>query len=365
MGHLQHLPHVRHLPHVFGSGRGTANYARAITRAGPVAWWRMASTADSAGAHTLTLTGTPSQSQSGAIKNDANTSTLFSTGSESATFANATDLRFASGESITIEAWIRPSTSSDGGNYQYIIHKGATADVNANWAFRIINSEIDFYYAAAGSPRVMGSTGAGLVVGKWFHVVVSYTFGGTAIAMYVNGVSLATSPTFGVWDGTAPDLNTNAGEIGYSSGLPAHPFLGWIDEVAIYRRILSAGEVLNHYNLGAKTMVSLANVTALGDGTAAFDFNGALVPLPSSLTTTQTAMLEVNAGGSGYIHPNATVTAAGNQIANDISGLASTIVVPYAVTPASTNAWRILTDPTAFTFGPDKYLRVPSSGVLA
>jgi hypothetical protein len=100
---------------------------------------------------------------------------------------------------------------------------------------------------------------------QWYHVVGVFASGtGTGLmGLYVNGVEEY------MWTGTVPDA-WNAGgawRIGseFAVGHPSHPgfFGGTIDEVAVYDHVLSASEVLAHYNAGiVPEPSSLAVLTA-------------------------------------------------------------------------------------------------------
>lgn len=85
---------------------------------------------------------------------------------------------------------------------------------------------------------------------EWHHVVVttdgSSTVGGLTIYVDDVAVPLTTSGTLAV-----TILNSDPAAIGYAVQESANPMLGSIDEVAVYDKELSAGEVTTVYNKGA------------------------------------------------------------------------------------------------------------------
>ena len=75
--------------------------------------------------------------------------------------------------------------------------------------------------------------------GTWVHLVI--TFNGTTIRPYLNGVAKTTKV-----QGIIPELTGYDFTVGFvSADLGYH--LGSIDEVLIYNRALSAGEILHNY----------------------------------------------------------------------------------------------------------------------
>ena len=81
-------------------------------------------------------------------------------------------------------------------------------------------------------------------LGQWYHVVGTYDSSTEYFRLYLNGVEVANYhyTGFGLLGGT-----TTAAAIGsYYGG--AHAFSGAIDEVRIYNRALSSGEVVNLYH---------------------------------------------------------------------------------------------------------------------
>ncbi len=170
-------------------------------------------------------------------------------------------LRFAKGETITMEAWVQVPKLSDG-QQSYIVGKGRTglpgmSTENQNWAMRLRGQG---GVACAGflfhDSETHGEKGwhrwtstSGFQPGEaWHHVVVSYQFGEPeSIRGWINGEEVK-----GVWDmggasAAAPVADNDEVWIGGSMGGAASAqFPGRIDELAIYRTALSPERIALH-----------------------------------------------------------------------------------------------------------------------
>ena len=146
------------------------------------------------------------------------------------------DLNLGSG--ATIEAWINPTLSVPA----YIVSK------------RVGNAGYQIFIYSNGS--VLGGFGniefsgpvapAGSVIANtWNHVVSSYN--GATRKVFVNGVERATN-NYSAGIGVSAD----ALAFGNTASLSENYFPGIIDEVRIYNRALSIGEIQKHYVEGLK-----------------------------------------------------------------------------------------------------------------
>jgi chitodextrinase len=129
----------------------------------------------------------------------------------------------------TLEAWVRPSVAPAG--WRAILHK-----------------DVDRYYLMAGSepnhrPAVGGTFGGAnqnvigtsvLAVNTWTHLAATYDR--TTIRLYVNGVQVASGAQ------TAAIATSNA-VLTIGADYYGEHFAGLIDEVRIYNRALTAGEI--------------------------------------------------------------------------------------------------------------------------
>ncbi|MBI1313392.1 DUF1553 domain-containing protein [bacterium] len=166
-------------------------------------------------------------------------------------------LDFDKGDALTIEAWVNPR-SFGGGRYMYIVGKGRTnnkgvAKDNQSYALRLQGNGdqavLSYLFHSAGDDsgfhRWTSSDGF-TVDGKWHHVAVTYEFGkADSLRGYVDG-----QPVGGAWDllgatDKGPVVDNDELWIGSSMGMQAgSTFNGQLDEVAIYRKALSAERFL-------------------------------------------------------------------------------------------------------------------------
>ncbi|MCA9062227.1 MAG: DUF1553 domain-containing protein [Planctomycetaceae bacterium] len=192
------------------------------------------------------------------------------------------NLDFRSGEMISIEAWVRLSSIAEG-QQVYVIGKGRTGNPgqardNHNWALRIRGiggmGTASFLFRSASQPAVSAdenrpakepvtgefhrwNSDLGFEPdGEWHHVAVSFEFGGAAAPVaWIDG-----RRTGGTWDmggktfQQAPVVDNDEVWIGSSMGGAASAsFRGGIDELCVYRRMLTDDEIARRYRTTRKT----------------------------------------------------------------------------------------------------------------
>ncbi|QDV15701.1 hypothetical protein Pan153_03180 [Gimesia panareensis] len=169
-------------------------------------------------------------------------------------------LDFAAGDGMTMEAWVNPHTIK-AGRFFYIIGKGRTnrkgvSRDNQNYSLRLTGSEISFLFCT--QPEKKGekptyhrwtSIGAGISAQNWHHVALTYTFSKKkSLQAYVNG-----QPVKGKWDvggdtERPPVVDNDEVWIGSSMGGSVYSsFDGFMDELAVYRKVLSAKQITSHF----------------------------------------------------------------------------------------------------------------------
>jgi hypothetical protein len=259
---------------VAGSPMG---YAQLVLQAKPVGYWRLGESKGPAAldisgkGHHGVYHGTPLFGQLGALKGDRDTAIAFQgKGSFVEIPAHADFSQPTSGKGLTVEVWVRPDMLEfKGENADGYVHwLGRGAPGKHEWALR-------FYSRDSKRPNRIsayifnpeGGLGAGayfedkLTAGEWLHVVACFDPGDAdakgkpGVHIYKNGVQRQGPPSAGAlynnpkWKikpviGTAPlRLGTRD-----SKGF----LIGGLDEVAIYPRVLSAAEILAHYDAGRK-----------------------------------------------------------------------------------------------------------------
>jgi hypothetical protein len=174
-------------------------------------------------------------------------------------------LDFGQGDSITLEAWVNPAAIAEG-QQVYVIGKGRTQNPglppdNQNFALRLRGIDgtgrVSFLFRSKKKPE--GGTRddfhrwnshSGITPdGAWHHIAVVYTFGEPdSIRAYVDG-----HESKGDWDiGGAttdpPVVDDDELWIGSSmGGSSSSSFQGSLDEVAIYRHLVSAKRLQARY----------------------------------------------------------------------------------------------------------------------
>ncbi len=172
------------------------------------------------------------------------------------------NLRFTNGDSITLEAWVNPNAIKER-QYLYVVSKGRTDNPgfgkeNLNYGLRLAgigkDARLSFMFRSQpedGKPgefhRWISRTGF-LPNSGWHHIAVSYTFGDPrSISGFVDGRQVK-----GDWEEGGPTERPPVSDgddlvIGSSKkGSQGNSFVGWIDEVAVYRNALSPSSVGNH-----------------------------------------------------------------------------------------------------------------------
>lgn len=179
---------------------------------------------------------------------------------------SALDLK--KGDSLTLEAWVSVNELKSG-KMVYLISKGRTEEKgekaqNQNYAMRLhgvgAEARLMFLFRDTNKPTAQSdanthwhrwSSDTGFAPGSgWHHLVLTYTFGkGDSLRGYIDG-----EPVKGTWDmggksDAAPVVDDDDLWIGSAMGGKLDSTLnGQINEVAIYRKALSAAEVKKHFN---------------------------------------------------------------------------------------------------------------------
>lgn len=164
-------------------------------------------------------------------------------------------LDYASGNEITIAAWVNPD-AIDNADTQFILTKGrsdSTSGIQNYCLFLrgVSNTTIgpSFRYTNAAGTTIYQWDSTTAAFGEnsgWHHIAVTYTFGtGSSLAMYVDGLPVAGGWISGATGNVAPGSNDTPLWIGSgNNGAGASTFEGIMDDVRLYRRALSASEIL-------------------------------------------------------------------------------------------------------------------------
>lgn len=171
------------------------------------------------------------------------------------------ELDFTNGDAITLEAWVNPSSNANAA-HMYIVGKGRTHDDgfhrdNQNWALRLTRRDGRLHTGLLFRDvdnrgeddwhRWTADTGFA-ADGLWHHVAISYRFGEPdSIVAVVDGRAVAGRWDMGGATTDAPVVDNAPVWIGSSMG-GGNAFVGRIDEVAIYRKALSAQRLADRYH---------------------------------------------------------------------------------------------------------------------
>lgn len=230
----------------FGGGSAAGTLANGL-----VGYWKMdedtgSSAYDSSGnGNTMTLTGMSSDWTMGKF----GSALLFSGAGHEAkstqTYGTTTE--------GTIEAWIYPTTISGAERTIFAAGDDSTADRFLHFLVDSAGRLVLYIRENTTSNELNYQTASGIItVNNWYHVVVTQS--SATPKFYVNGVLVAISDgnQVGTADGTEffDDLtgidNTT---IGYRDRVSNDGyFIGTIDEVRVYNRVLSSVEIVRRYN---------------------------------------------------------------------------------------------------------------------
>ena len=255
-----------------------ADYSKLVLADKPVGYWRfeedgksgVANSAASAGADLngdmvgkLLFQADGPRPNAFPLFSDKNSAVEFTGQSAFARIKDAGEnspLDFDSGDSITMEAWVNPSSSRRGG-FAYILGKGRTnnpgiAKDNHNYALRLSidgnSAGITFLFRSRGdkSNWHRWTSGNEMAVGDgWHHVAVTYTFGEKdSLRGYIDGQRVTGKWDMGGATDRAPVVDDDELWIGSSvGGSVASTFVGMLDEVALYRTALSEERIHARY----------------------------------------------------------------------------------------------------------------------
>lgn len=216
-----------------------------------ISYWKLdeasGNAADSVGSNTLTNNNSATYS-AGKINNGVN---LVLASSQSLSIADASQTGLDLVGDFTFSFWVK-FTSLPANTYtQGLVNK----DDASNHSFNtyLYNVSGTYYIAVAinSTYKVTSITWAGAATGTWFYFTIRYTASTGVITCYVNDSSIGTAtglPTS--IDNTAAAFKL--GDDGYNPGSTINGHLnGSMDEVGVWSRVLTSGEVTSLYNSGA------------------------------------------------------------------------------------------------------------------
>jgi len=273
---------------VASSGADSA-YVEAVYDDEPTDYWRLGETSgstlgDTVGFHPLTAAAGITRVPTGAIAGDSNGALRFSgtnTGwAATTTQGNPPDV-------FTLETWFR-TTSTTGGRLIGWSNRSTQGSSSKHDRQLYMGSGGRIHFGVKpNASRLVVSSGTGYNNGAWHHAVATLSKDG--MVLYLDGAKVAERTDVTVGEHLALGYWRLGGDT--VSGWPSAPstpyFSGELDEVAVYKRALSAADVAAHY--------------AAGTGSQAPNF------APTAAFTTSTAGLAVAVDGRGSSDPDGTV----------------------------------------------------------
>lgn len=244
----------------------------------PVAHWKLNETAgatalDSEGGHDGTLVNDPEWTpgiDGGGLAFDGSNDLV--------TVPHSDDLSFT--ERFTFLAWIRADSFGAATDYQAVLTKG-DASVHNYW-FGVRGTEVVLDFKVGGSWHKFTTSGAALTPGRWYHIATTFDNSADSVRLFIDGAE-ATSDTMSV----TPEANTQIIRIG-NSAFSGEDWPGMLDDVRIYDRVLSDGDIaalatlpdpIAHWKLDETTGPTAVDSEGDNDGTWA---NGP-VPAPGAI----------------------------------------------------------------------------------
>lgn len=167
---------------------------------------------------------------------------------------------------IAVSFWANPDAVAA---VQGFVCKDRAGVNDGDWAIRTESGGRVEIYTQSGAAQKTILSDSPLVIGTWYHIV--YTYDG-AMKMYIDNVLQADT------DSHDADTTANTNEIQIGSHNDGSFFDGFIDEVAIFNKALSALEIENIYNGGIPTDLAghtnLVGYWTFNDGSTANDTSG-------------------------------------------------------------------------------------------
>lgn len=221
------------------------SYSDLILADSPAGYWRFEETsgttaADSSG-NGEDLTILEAALNASAIIAEGGLAASFSGGATShATLVSGTPIIADGATSFSLEIWVEIASATSG--TQYIMSYPEASGGSNGTDFRVTSANVFFDVVTAGGGLKTVTHSGGIPNDTPTHLVLTYD--GANIRGYYNGV--AETPVAQTTGLNAASTEINIGRFG---SFGAH-FVGRCDEAAMYTSVLSASQVLAHYNAG-------------------------------------------------------------------------------------------------------------------
>ena len=154
-------------------------------------------------------------------------------------------LNFGASDSFSVSFWLKPNVLAGVGTFVAKI----AISLADGWRFHNNSGNtVRFFVRETGGDDTNTYVSATMTAGKWTHVVGVVNRSNNTVYLYFDGVSVGTPANIsGVGDLSTTGTNLHIGSYRVASGDYAN---GSLDDVRIYNRVLSAGEVQKLYQMG-------------------------------------------------------------------------------------------------------------------
>lgn len=221
-------------------------YVDVVLADGPAGYWRLdegsgTTAADSSGnGHDGTYIGTPTLSEPGVMDDGSGSTSVELNGSSQ--WVTVPEASVEGLTDITVEAWINVDAATRYGIFN--VNDAGAADSGRNrWGFWVTAAgNLEYSDDASNNTTSTGT----IQVGERQHVAFTRTAAGDLV-FYINGAAAGT--------GTVATTTAEAGDtvqigMDIDSTGNTDQFNGHVDEVAVYPRVLAAGEIAHHATVG-------------------------------------------------------------------------------------------------------------------
>jgi hypothetical protein len=146
-------------------------------------------------------------------------------------------------EQLTVEAWIKLSAYPQGGDpRRWIVSKGETEVTDGHYSLLVRGSSVDAYLNIGGKGGLHQAHSQSGVLGLNQWHLLAMTYDGAELRLFIDGVEAASKR---VGKPRTPGVGPLA--IGRRDGVMRY-FQGAVDDVRIYSRALSVGELKSHFD---------------------------------------------------------------------------------------------------------------------
>jgi hypothetical protein len=300
-------------------GPSSSAYAQAVLTDSPVGYWRLGDTSgttalDQRGAANGTYVNAPTLGSAGLLPGESDKAVGLDGTNDHVRVPASSSLDLTN--AITVEAWIKPAALPAAGSFASIVTKPEAYTLQFN------GPRLELTVIQGGDRKRLQAPSGAVVAGQAYHVVG--TFDGTTQRLYLNGVQVASAALAG-------SASTSSAALYMGSWSGGDEFLrGTLDEVAVYRGVLSAARVKAHYDAAAGSTQPPASVAAPSGLTASAASPSAIDLRWTDNSTNETGFVLERSADSTFAAPVARTLAAGTTSFSD-SGLSASTTYWYRV----------------------------------